>query len=40
MKQKKTYTAASISDDAKTMIARLYQVQHALGKLKASLLLI
>jgi transposase len=31
---KKTYAAASISDDAKTMIARLYQVQHAQGKLR------
>ena len=34
MKQKKTYAATSISDDAKTMIARLYQVQHAQGKLR------
>jgi len=34
MKQKKTYAATSISDDAKTMIACLYQVQHAQGKLR------
>jgi|GEM_PF-1891702 len=34
MSQKKTYAAASISDDAKTMIARLYQVLHAQGKLR------
>ena len=32
MNPKKTYSAASISDDAKTMIARLYQVQHTQGK--------
>jgi hypothetical protein len=32
MNQKKIYAAASISDDAKTMIARLYQVQHAQDK--------
>jgi len=32
MNQKKIYAAASISDDAKTMIACLYQVQHAQGK--------
>lgn len=32
MTPKKTYAAASISDDAKTMIARLYKVQHAQGK--------
>ncbi len=32
MTPKKIYAAASISDDAKTMIARLYQVQHAQGK--------
>ena len=34
MTQRKTYAAARISDDAKTMIARLYQVQHAQGKLR------
>jgi transposase len=34
MTKKKTYSAASISDDAKTMIAQLYQVQHAKGKLR------
>ena len=32
MTPKKTYAAASISDDVKTMFARLYQVQHAQGK--------
>lgn len=31
MTPKKTYAATSISDDAKTMFARLYQVQHAQG---------
>jgi len=34
MNKKKTYAAARISDDAKTMIAQLYQVQHAKGKLR------
>ena len=34
MNQKRAYAAANISDDAKTMIARLYQVQHAQGKLR------
>jgi len=34
MSQKRIYAAASISDDAKTMIARLYQVQHTQGKLR------
>ena len=34
MNQKRVYAAANISDDAKTMIARLYQVQHAQGKLR------
>jgi transposase len=32
MNPKTTYAAARISDDAKTMIARLYRVQHAQGK--------
>ena len=32
MSQRKTYSAASISDDTKTMIARLYQVLHSKGK--------
>jgi len=34
MTKKKNYAAANISDDAKTMIARLYQVQHTKGKLR------
>jgi len=32
MSQKRTYSAASIPDDAKTVLARLYQVQHAADK--------
>lgn len=34
MTKRKTYAAASISDDSKTMIAQLYKVQHAKGKLR------
>ena len=34
MTKRTTYAAADISDDAKSMIARLYQVQHAKGKLR------
>ena len=34
MTKRTTYAAADISDDAKGMIARLYQVQHAKGKLR------
>lgn len=34
MTKRKHYSAANISDDAKTMIAQLYQVQHAKGKLR------
>ena len=34
MTKTKTYAAANISDEAKTMIAQLYQVQHAKGKLR------
>lgn len=34
MTKRKTYAAANISDDAKTMIAQLYKVQHAKGKLR------
>ncbi len=34
MTKTKTYAAANISDEAKIMIAQLYQVQHAKGKLR------
>ncbi len=34
MNKSKNYAAANISDDAKTIIAKLYQVQHAKGKLR------
>ena len=34
MTKKKSYAAANISDDAKTMIAQIYQVQHGKGKLR------
>lgn len=34
MTKKKSYAAANISDDTKTMIAKLYQVQHRKGKLR------
>ena len=34
MTKRKHYSAANISDEAKTMITQLYQVQHATGKLR------